>query len=124
MAKKFLRRDTNRYSKLGKNRKKLQKWRRPTGRDNKMRLRMFGYPTRPTVGHKTELSKAGLINGKQPVLVHNEQDLKAVDVKTQNIIIASVGAKKKLELIKAAETMKAEILNIQKPKSTAQESKK
>jgi len=35
--KKFLRRTWSRYSKLGRKRKKKQKWRKPTGRDNKMR---------------------------------------------------------------------------------------
>ena len=34
---KFLRRTWSRYSKLGKRRKKKQVWRKPTGRDNKMR---------------------------------------------------------------------------------------
>jgi ribosomal protein L32E len=38
MAKrKFLRRIWSRYSKLGKKRKKKQVWRKPRGRDNKMR---------------------------------------------------------------------------------------
>jgi len=45
MAKKrFLRRLTNRYLKLGKKRKKKQKWRKPKGRHNKMREKERGYP--------------------------------------------------------------------------------
>ena len=39
MKKKFLRRDSVRFSKIGKNRKKIQKWRKPKGRDSKMRLK-------------------------------------------------------------------------------------
>ena len=40
MTKNFLRVDSARYSKLGKGRRKLQKWRKPKGRDNKMREKM------------------------------------------------------------------------------------
>ena len=36
---KFLRRNTGSLSRLGKLRRKLQKWRKPKGRDNKMRLK-------------------------------------------------------------------------------------
>ena len=39
---KFKRRIWNRYSKLGKKRKKKQVWRRPTGRDNPMREKKRG----------------------------------------------------------------------------------
>ncbi len=49
---KFLRRIHNRYSKLGRRRKKKQIWRRPTGRDNKMRERRRGYPARVQIGYK------------------------------------------------------------------------
>jgi len=52
MMKKFLRRTWNRYTKLGRKRKKKQKWRRPTGRDNKMREKRRGYPKIVSVGYK------------------------------------------------------------------------
>ena len=61
---KFLRRISNRYSKLGKRRKKKQIWRRPTGRDNKMRERRKGYPARVSVGYKGENALRGLIKEK------------------------------------------------------------
>ena len=36
----FLRKDWHKKSKLGRSRKSIQKWVRPRGRDNKLRLKM------------------------------------------------------------------------------------
>jgi len=52
-TKKFIRQESRRYSKLGSRRKKLQKWRKPKGRDSKMRLNMASHSASPTVGHKS-----------------------------------------------------------------------
>ncbi len=41
--KKFLRRNWNKYKRIGKGNKKKQKWRKPRGRDNKMREKRRGY---------------------------------------------------------------------------------
>ena len=49
---KFLRRTSNRYGKLGKNRRKKQVWKKPRGRDNKMREKRRGYPQVVSIGHK------------------------------------------------------------------------
>jgi len=108
---KFVRRDSCRYSKLGKNRKKLQKWRKPKGRDNKSREKRKGYPRSPTVGHKKPNSESGKIKNKVPINVSNVIDLKKVN-KENIIIINKVGAKKKMEIIKFAEKSKIEILNL------------
>ena len=110
-AKRFIRRDTKRYSKLGKNRKKIQKWRAAKGRDNKIRLKMRGYPSSPSIGYKSPKKEIGKIKGKIPVLVHNIKDLEKVN-KDNIVILAKIGAKKKLDLIKKAEEMKLTILNI------------
>ena len=73
--KKFVRRDSNRYSKIGKNRKKLQKWRKPKGRDNKMRERRAGYPKIVSVGYMSSKKEKGMIGGAKPYLVYNVEDL-------------------------------------------------
>ncbi|MBD3247626.1 hypothetical protein GF378_03335, partial [Candidatus Pacearchaeota archaeon] len=67
--KKFIRRMHRRHSKLGKKRKKKQVWRKPTGRDNKMREKRKGYPAVVSVGYRTEKEKRGKINGKERVHV-------------------------------------------------------
>ena len=107
----FLRSDTARHSRLGKNRKNMQKWRRPRGRHNKIRRKRFGYPKPVTIGYGTPRAKAGLIENKQPFLVHNLKELQAVP-QTGIVIIARIGAKKKLELIKVANERKLPLANV------------
>ena len=109
--KKFLRRDSSRFSKLGKKRKKLQKWRKPKGRDNKMRENRHGYPKVVSVGYKSTKAESGKLKGLYPYLVYNIGDLDTAG-KDSIIIIAKVGTKKKLEIIKRALEMKLKIENV------------
>jgi len=108
---KFIRRNYNKYSKIGKNRKKLQKWRKPKGRDNKMREKRFGYPKNPSVGYKSPKKESGKINGKIPLLAHNLADLAGAN-SNSIIILGKVGMKKKLEMIKEVKKKKMEIFNL------------
>jgi large subunit ribosomal protein L32e len=103
MSKKFLRRTWSRFSKLGKGRKKKQKWRRPSGRDNKMRERRKGYPSRVSVGYKQPVKE-------QPILVSNVAELSKV--KNKKVIIGNVGKRKKIEIAKKSKEMKIEIQNL------------
>lgn len=111
MKKKFVRQESVRYSKLGKRRKKLQKWKRPKGRDSKMRLKRKSRPATVSVGYKNAKKESGKIKGLSPVLVHNLKELDKAG-KNSIIIIAKIGAKKKMELIKSAEEKKIKILNV------------
>lgn len=115
MPRQFLRTETRRFSRLGKTRKKLRKWRRPRGPHSKVRKHRFGYPASPAIGYKVQRSERGLVNGKMPVLVHNVQELSRVP-KDSIVIIARVGARKKLELIKKADEMKLPIANLGRKK--------
>jgi len=108
---KFLRSDTSRHLRLGKNRRKLQKWRRPRGTHNKIRKRRFGYPVAPSIGYGTPGKDSGKVLGLTPVLVHNLNDLKGLK-KEDAAILARIGAKKKLDLIKYASEMNIKILNL------------
>lgn len=109
MPKQFLRRDSIRHSKLGNKRPKLQKWRKPKGRDNKMRLKRKGYPKVVSIGYKKP-------KREQPVLVYNIEDLKNL-TKESKIILARVGMRKKLEIIKHAQENKIKILNFKEAKN-------
>jgi len=111
MSKDFVRQDSVRHLKLGKRKKKLRTWRKPKGRDSKMRLSRKSYPKTVSVGYKTQKTQSGKIKGMTPVLVHNLNDLKKVD-KNSIVILARIGAKKKLEIIKAAQESKIKILNL------------
>ena len=103
---KFLKRTWDRYSKLGKRRKKKQVWRRPKGRDNKMREKRKGYPMVVSVGYKKKKSERKLIR-----VVRNIEDLEKTE-KNEMIIIGNIGKKKKIEIAKKAIKMKIPIQNI------------
>ncbi|MBX4211848.1 50S ribosomal protein L32e [Candidatus Pacearchaeota archaeon] len=111
MSKRFVRTDSNRFLKLGKKRKKGRVWRRAKGIHSKIRRRRRGYPAIPIIGYGTPRATAGTIQGKKPVLVHNLDEMKNLG-KDSIIIIARVGARKKLMIIKKAEEMKIPISNI------------
>ncbi len=111
MAKRFIRVDTVTYSRLGKNRRKLQKWRRPRGKQNKVRLCRAGYFAMPSVGFRSQRKETGKIQGLVPKLVHNVSELSAL-AKNNIAIIARVGARKKIEMLKKAEELKIRVLNI------------
>jgi large subunit ribosomal protein L32e len=106
----FVRRDSSRYSKLGKKRKKLQKWRGAKGRHNKIRLKRKGYPVAPGVGYKAPRKEFGKIKGLTPVLVHNLNELESLD-KSSIAVIARVGAKKKIEMLKKASDLGINVHN-------------
>jgi large subunit ribosomal protein L32e len=112
MSKEFVRSDSVRHLKLGKRKSKLRKWRKAKGRDNKIRLKRFGYPVSPTVGHRSSRKEAGKIAGMIPVLVHRPSDLKKLEKNSAAIISSTVGAKKKLEMIKEATELKVSLLNV------------
>jgi len=127
----FLRRTWNRYVKLGKGVKKNQKWRRPTGRDNKMREKRRGYPVIVSVGYKGAEESRGKIKEKAPVWINNVQELEKVG-KNQIAILGKVGKKKKLEIATMAKQKKIQIHNLNvekflqknKPKEKEKESVK
>jgi len=107
----FLRRTWYKYSKLGKGRKKKQVWRRPTGRDNKMREQRKGKPVIVSIGYSADKNERGKIDGKIPVIILNVADLQKMG-KTNIGIVGNIGKKKKLEIAKIAEEKKIELYNM------------
>jgi len=101
---KFLRRTWNRYSKLGRKRKKKQVWRKPKGRDNKMREKRKGYPVIVSIGYKKGKKKSAII-------IKNLNDLEKIK-KGQVIIMGKIGKRKKIEIVKKANSMKIEFCNL------------
>lgn len=121
-TKKFLRRTCIEVSKLGKRRKKKQKWRRPTGRDNKMREKRRGYPAVVSIGYKKEKILRGKIQGKKPIVVMNLKELEKLN-KNEAIIIGKVGKKKRKEILKKAEERKISVYNPPKKRKSGEEKK-
>lgn len=104
---KFVRCEAHRYKRLG------EKWRKPRGRHNKMRRCFKGKPLSPRIGYRKEKNSRGLHpSGYQEVIVHNQADLDGLDAEKQAIrIAASVGKRKKAEILKKAEKLKLKVLN-------------
>ncbi|HRZ85743.1 MAG TPA: eL32 family ribosomal protein [Candidatus Paceibacterota bacterium] len=108
---KFTRRNTTQYLRLGKKRKKLQKWRKPKGRHNKMRKKRKGYPATVSIGYSTNKIGIKQINGKDKVIVNNLSDLEKVQ-HNQIAVIGKIGNKNKIEIAKRAQNKNIEISNL------------
>lgn len=109
--KKFLRRVWMRYSKLGRGKKKKQKWRRPRGRDNKMREKQRGYPRTVSIGYGNKKSLRGNIKGLNPIKIQNVTELEQLK-ENDIVILGKVGMKKKIEIAKRAKDKKIKIINL------------
>lgn len=108
---KFLRVGYTQYSKLGLRRKKKQVYRKANGIDNKVRLNMKGHLRNVRVGFRTQKSTRDLINGKMPVLIHNIEEMKMLK-ENEIALIAKIGMKKRVEIMKYAQERKIAISNI------------
>ena len=102
----FLRRTWSRYSKLGKGRKKKQKWKKPTGRHNKMRWKRRGYPAVVSIGYQKDKDSR-----KKILIIRNLKDLDSVK-KGYIIVMGNVGKKKKIEILEKAKEKKIKFQNI------------
>jgi len=111
---KFIRRDGTKKLKLS------EKWRRPKGLQNKLRLRKRGYGRHVEVGWRSPKMVRGLdSSGLQQILIYRVKELENLNSEKQGVIIASnVGAKNKLKIIKACQEAKIKILNIDAKKNT------
>lgn len=111
MTAKFLRRGWERYSKLGLRRKKKQVWRRPHGRDNKMREKRAGYGPVVSIGYRTQKGSRGKIDNKQVVMINNLNELSKL--KSGEIaFLGKIGRKRKLEIAKKAKENNIHIHNL------------
>jgi len=102
---KFLRTDWHKKIRLGRGLKKKQKWHGAKGRQNKFRLNRKGRGQRPKIGWgSTVESRVEILR------VENIKDLAEIK-KGEGIVIASVGLKKRKEIIAKANEMGLKVLN-------------
>ena len=87
------------------------KYRKATGRDSKIRLKMRGHMRNVSIGFRTNRNGRGLINGLKPVLIHNVKELNEIK-EDELVIVASIGARKKLEIAKVAQEKNIELHNL------------
>ncbi|MEM5878175.1 MAG: 50S ribosomal protein L32e [Candidatus Aenigmatarchaeota archaeon] len=87
-------------------------WRRPRGRDNKMRVNQKSKGKRPSVGFGAPKNLRFLHpSGMKEFYVSSLKDLEKVEKGYAIRIAAAVGKKKKTEIVKKAKEMKLKILN-------------
>lgn len=110
MSKEFKRRSWDRFSRLGKNRKNKQTWRRAKGRHNKIREKRKGYPIKVMIGFRKEQN-----DEKKLITIYNLADMEKIQ-KGEKVILGKVGQKKKIEIAKKAKEkgIVIENLNIKK----------
>lgn len=107
---KFFRVGTHKFSKLGVKRKKKQKYRKPNGPDNKIRLNLKGRLRKVKIGFKNENVKRGLIKGMMPIRIFNIKDLNKI--KNGMIgIVGHIGLKRKKEIAEHVLKNKVNLLN-------------
>jgi len=88
-------------------------WRKPKGLDTKMRIQRKGWPPIVKIGYR-KIKKARYLHpsGLKEVLVHNVKEIQGLDPNIHIIRIASsVGRKKRIEIIEAAQKMGLKIAN-------------
>jgi len=103
----FIRMDAWRFKRLG------DKWRKPRGLDNKIRLEKKGYPAKVKIGYRTpKLVRGRHPSGFQEIIVHNVYELAGLDPQKHAVrIAASVSFKKRLEIVKEAQRLGIRVLN-------------
>lgn len=103
----FLRQDTHKKDKLSEN------WRRPKGKDSKMRKGFRGKRRSPSMGFSSPRLVRGFNReGFKDVLVKNVEDVTKVDPKTEMVVVGNIGLKKKIEVIKKCDELKLKISNL------------
>ena len=104
---KFIRQESLRYDRLAEN------WRKPKGKDNKMRKQKSGMPALVKVGYRSPKAARGLHpSGYHDNLIHNTNELARLDPKRDAARIAhTVGKKKRIEIINKAIELGIKVLN-------------
>ena len=103
----FVRQESWRYDRLKEN------WRRPRGIDNKMRRKIKGWPSTVNVGYRGPKAARGIHpSGYEEVLVHNAEELKGINPKTQAVRIAhTVSKRTRAKILVEARKKKITVLN-------------
>lgn len=109
---KFVRQESWRYDRLSPS------WRRPKGKDNKMRLQVSGVPRLVKIGYRGPKLGRGLHpSGYLEVMVYNKDDLAGVDPSKNAIRIGhTVGRRKRVAILEEASILKIKVLNPQRAK--------
>lgn len=98
--------------------KKLgEEWRKPRGRQSKLRREKKGRWAVPKIGYGTPKAEENSIPYRNerrfPVMISNLKDLEKINPKTDVCVVSSsVGTKKAIELLSKAQEMKVPVKNL------------
>jgi large subunit ribosomal protein L32e len=89
------------------------KWVKPKGKDNKMRLRIKGYPPIVEIGYRVPEDIRGLHpSGLKPIVIYNAEELDKLDPRSYIIYIAStVGVRKRRDILEKARSKGFRVAN-------------
>ena len=104
---KFVRQESWRYDRLSEN------WRRPRGKDNKMRKKLSGVPSLVDVGYRGPKKARNLHpSGYTDNIVFNVKDVIKLDAKKDAARLAhTIGGRKRKAILEKATSMGIKILN-------------
>lgn len=103
----FTRQDTHKKKKLGK------RWKKPRGLHSKIRLCKKGYKRSVTGGWKSPRKVRGCTKeGLTPIRVHSLKDLKKISQNQGIIIAATVGDRKKKQLLEQIQKLNLNVINV------------
>ncbi|MFY9795924.1 MAG: 50S ribosomal protein L32e [Candidatus Nitrosopolaris sp.] len=117
---KFVRQESWRYDRLAEN------WRKPKGKDNKMRKQYSGVPPIVKIGYRGPKRARGLHpSGYIDHIVFNVNDLTKLDVSKDAARLAhTVGTRKRKEILAKASSLGIKVLNAGKLASQTTENNK
>ncbi len=100
-----------------------KRWRLPRGLHSAARQRYAGRPAQPHPGYGSPREVRGLDrSGLRPQIVHNEKELNVLDPLVCGAVVAStVGAKKRVSLLKLAQQKKITVLSTKNVATTVAE---
>lgn len=104
---KFIRQESWRYDRLAEN------WRKPKGKDNKIRKQKSGMPAIVKVGYRGPKGARGLHpSGYTDNVIHNVNELVKLDPKKDAARLGhTVGRRKRMEIIAKANELGIKVLN-------------
>ncbi len=104
---KFIRQESWRYDRLAEN------WRKPKGKDNKMRKQKSGMPAIVKVGYRGPKAARGLHpSGYTDNVIHNVAELERLEPKKDAARIGhTVGKRKRIEIIARTAQLGIKVLN-------------
>ncbi|HXZ98269.1 MAG TPA: 50S ribosomal protein L32e [Candidatus Acidoferrum sp.] len=98
-----------------------ERWRRPRGKNSKMRLGMRGWPSMVKIGYKRNRRGRGLHpSGLEEIIVRRPTDLENIDAKTQIVKIShTVGERKRIAIMERAQALELTVANpgLKKPQA-------